>query len=607
MLQNVILRDVATQEWLHFNTPVRVLVARQISEVVPILQVVERWNKMGYYIAGYLSYEASAAFDSALETEAADDFPLAVFGIYEEVIRKSDFKNQESNVQLPTKNYQLKTPLDWQQSLSENEYHQHFQNIQDAIQRGDTYQVNFCLRQWADFKDQPLDLFQNMAANAPYAAFLEWDNYAICSASPELFFTKKENTLTCRPMKGTIGRGRTTKEDQAQVEILKASAKDRAENVMIVDMIRNDLGRIARAGTVQFPHLYSIEKYPTVWQMTSTVTAETDATFSEMMTALFPCASITGAPKASTMQIIKKVEQVPRHIYTGTIGFITPNGDMQFNVAIRTALINKQLQQIEYGMGGGVTVQSNATNEYAECQLKTEIIKQQRPDFSLLETMRWTPQEGVFLLNHHLNRLADSADYFAYPIDQKKITEELDQLNFASPQKLRLLVQANGDFQIENAPLEIDESLTWQVALATQPIDKHDVFLFHKTTQRNVYQQFIEQYPTAQDVILHNQQGELTESCYGNIIIEKAGIFYTPPIACGLLNGTLRAQLVELGWLQEEILYAEDLAEADNVYIINSVRKFIKIKGDWDAEKMEKAPQKPVITSVAQKLITNYS
>lgn len=576
MLKNVILRDASTKKWLRFTNPVRVLVARKLEEILPLLQVVERWNNRGYYVAGYLSYEASPAFDSALETHPVDDFPLVVFGIYENVKESENIAFQSDTKQLKAQDSNLKTSLNWQQSLSKKEYIDRFQTIQNAIQLGDTYQVNFSLRQWADFQEQPIELFQKMAVTAPYGAFLDLEDYAICSASPELFFSKKEDIITTRPMKGTIARGRTNDEDLQQKELLKKSGKDRAENVMIVDMIRNDLGRIAEAGTVKTPHLYSLEKYPTVWQMTSTVTAQTKRSFSEIIAALFPCASITGAPKASTMQIIHQAEDTPRHIYTGSIGFIAPNGDMQFNVAIRTALIDKNLARVEYGMGGGITTQSEAVKEYDECQLKTEIIRQERPQFDLLETMLWTPEEGVYLLKRHLERVAISAHYFDYELERDKIGTDIKKLSFSGAQKLRLLVYQDGEFEIENQPIQVIEKPTWKVALATYPVDSNNVFLYHKTTNRGLYNSHLTAQRTVKDVILYNEKNELTESCYGNLVVELNGEFYTPPVECGLLNGTLRQELVELGWLQESILYPEDLAEADNIYIINSVRKFIK-------------------------------
>ncbi|MEL7020145.1 MAG: aminodeoxychorismate synthase component I, partial [Bacteroidota bacterium] len=463
----------------------------------------------------------------------------------------------------------------WAYSLSQSEYFAQFEHIQHAIRRGDTYQVNFCMRQSAHFEGKAIDLFHQMATHAPYAALIEWEEYAICSASPELFFTKKDSTITARPMKGTIARGRTTAEDAQQVERLKTSAKDRAENVMIVDMIRNDLGRIARAGTVDFPHLYSIEKYPTVWQMTSTITAEVTVGFVPIMKALFPCASITGAPKTSTMQIIHATEQASRHIYTGTIGFIAPDGSMQFNVAIRTALLNKQTKQLEYGMGSGVTVQSDAQKEYEECLLKTQIIQQQRPNFKLLESMRFTPATGIFLLERHLERLRDTAQYFNYNLRESILVDKLEQLSYKTPQKIRLLVADDGSFEIQHSPISIERPTTWRVALADTPVDQTDVFLWHKTTHRPAYKRALAQHKDAQDVILYNRLGELTESCYGNIVIKKDGVCYTPPVSCGLLDGTLRRELVELGWLQEEILYLEDLRDADQVYIINSVRLFV--------------------------------
>lgn len=597
MSNNFILRDYETQKWLHFQQPKFVFTTTKLKEVLPILQQVEQLvEKNQLYAAGFISYEASAAFDDALMTHTSDDFPLIWFGLYE---KPSSFK---FNKTIPTNAHHF----NWQSSISKKTYFEALKAVKRAIKIGDTYQVNFTMRQLANYPKPsssevsnglkspseqaatiPFSLFQHIAQSAPYGAFIDIPNFSICSASPELFFKVKNGKITSTPMKGTARRGRNNEEDIFLKNQLFNSQKDRSENVMIVDMIRNDLSKIAEIGTVKTPRLFDIEKYPTVWQMTSTVEGKTKASLSEIMKALFPCASITGAPKASTMQIISALETTPRRIYTGTIGFIKPSGDMQFNVAIRTALFDKRNKQIEYGTGGGITIKSDFQKEYEESLLKTKII-QQNPNsssFKLLETMLWTPKNGWFLLDKHLDRLQDAAVYFDYALDIEKIKTALfRRINQCktTAQKVRLLVGKTGQFVIENYPIEVKADglnlVEKPVQIAAQPIDASDPFLFHKTTNRGVYQKNLQQFPTAKDVILWNERGEITESCYGNIVVFDGQNYWTPPLECGLLNGVFRQYLLEKGLIQERIILKEALEKMETVFLINSVRKWEKVQ-----------------------------
>jgi len=404
-------------------------------------------------------------------------------------------------------------------------------------------------------------------------------------------------------MKGTAPRGRTYEEDIFNKKQLYQSQKDRSENVMIVDMIRNDLSKIAIIGTVNTPQRYEVEKYPTVWQMTSTVEAETEANLSEIMTALFPCASITGAPKASTMRIISELEKTSRNIYTGTIGMIKPDGEMQFSVAIRTALFDKKNGQSEYGTGGGITIKSSAEKEYQECLLKAKILTESTENqytannFKLLETMLWHPRNGWFLLEKHLERIEKSAEYFNYQIDIEKIRKALfRRINGCKSvaQKIRLLVQENGQFIIENYELsEVADTLRGirypVLPLAKGSIDSNNIFLYHKTTNRQVYEQNLAQNPEVKDVILWNKKGEITESCWGNIVVFDGANYWTPSVECGLLNGTFRQYLLEDETVKEKIILKEELINFKKVFVVNSVRKWQQI------EVLEAAIAEPII------------
>ena len=574
--------------WLHFTNPQRVIVAEKLEEVVPALREIEDLvNVNGLHAAGFLSYEAAPAFDPAHLVKPMNGFPLLWFGLYPEprLVTKSEPDS-------PT------PALSWLPTIDHDTYNAAIEQIKDHIGEGRTYQVNYTMRLKADFNIDPWNFFLHLARTQNnYAAYIDTGRYVICSASPELFFQLDGDTITGRPMKGTVKRGRSTFDDKKNSEWLKNSEKNRAENVMIVDMIRNDLGRIAKVGSVNVPELFTVEKYPTLWQMTSTVTAKTDASLTEIFTALFPCASITGAPKVSTMRIISELEKTPRRIYTGTIGYIAPELKAKFNVAIRTALIDRETQQAEYGVGGGIVWDSTSTDEYAEALLKARVLTEQTPKLSLLETMLWTPEEGFFLREKHVARMLDSADYFDFPISAeprwlstgasrhrskpplpKEIIETyLSEISskFKSPQRVRLLLDNKGNLNFESKsllPSEGNQSL--KVCLAKEPIHSGNVFLYHKTTHREVYDSARKDFAECDDVLLRNERDELTEFTIGNLVVEMDGVLFSPPLSCGLLPGVFRKHLLETGQVQERIIRAEELKDCAQLFLINSVRKW---------------------------------
>lgn len=345
---------------------------------------------------------------------------------------------------------------------------------------------------------------------------------------------------------------------------------------MIVDMIRNDMGRVAEIGSVRVPSLFDVERYPTLWQMTSTVTATTSASMDNIMAALFPCASITGAPKARTMQIIRDLETTPRRIYTGCIGFISPQGRAQFNVAIRTVLIDKQAGQAEYGVGSGIVWDSVNTEEYVECQIKAQVLTSNYPPFSLLETMLWTPDTGYFLLNYHLQRLQDSAIYFSIALAIEEVKNKLDALAISlphKPHKIRLLVAQDGKITWEAKILDATKQPV-KLSLAASPVDATNPFLYHKTTNRQLYDRARSASLDCDNVLLYNEQGEITETCIGNIVVQMHGELLTPPVKSGLLPGTFRAHLLAEGKITEQTIALEDLPKCDRIYVVNSVRKW---------------------------------
>jgi para-aminobenzoate synthetase/4-amino-4-deoxychorismate lyase len=421
-----------------------------------------------------------------------------------------------------------------------------------------------------------LDL--NEAQQATYGAYIDCGRYVICSASPELFFSMNGPHLISRPMKGTVSRGLTQSNDLLQMEWLKNSAKNQAENVMIVDMIRNDLGRISRLGTVDVSKLFELERYPTIWQMTSTVESRSDAPFSEILGSLFPCASITGAPKVSTMNIIASMENSPRGVYTGCIGYLTPDRQGQFNVAIRTAVIDRATGTAEYGVGGGIVWDSKSDEEYTECLTKSLILKERRPQFQLLETMLWKPKSGYFLLEDHLKRLLDSATYFGYQVSILQIRRLLEQESSRfskDPHKIRLLVDEEGQVNIESSPFILERrTRPLIVGLAKEPVQSQDLFFYHKTTNRQIYVQARAENPDWDDVIFWNERGEITESTIANVVIQLENDLVTPPIESGLLAGTYRNHLLEEGEIEERIIGLDDLHRCQALFLINSVRRW---------------------------------
>jgi para-aminobenzoate synthetase/4-amino-4-deoxychorismate lyase len=357
---------------------------------------------------------------------------------------------------------------------------------------------------------------------------------------------------------------------------LRESKKERAENVMIVDMVRNDLGRVARPGSVRVTNLFDVERYPTVLQLTSTVAAETDASLIGLMQALFPAASITGAPKARTMEIIAGVECSPRRIYTGTIGFVEPGGRSQFNVAIRTVLVHRATGEAEYGIGGGIVADSTLAEEWNESQIKARALAARPPSFDLLETMLWKPDVGYVLIGRHLKRLLQSSDYFGFQVDVLDVRARVEQFAQSlppTPQRIRVTVSRSGAVDITSKPQDVDEGFP-RIVLAASPVDPSNPFLYHKTTNRSVYEDAIAARPGFSDVLLYNDRGEVTESTIATLVVEIDGELWTPPISCGLLPGTLRAHLIDEGKIREKVITVQQMLTASQRYLMNSVRGF---------------------------------
>ncbi|MGD9613297.1 MAG: aminodeoxychorismate synthase component I [Kiritimatiellia bacterium] len=565
----VVLRDEAAGRWLRFRNPVEIVAAARVEDVRPRLRAVEAAvAERGLHAAGWVAYEAAPAFDAALAVRPPGPLPLLWFGLYD----------APEPFELPPP--AAAVPGDWHPDVAPAAYARAFAEIKRRIRAGDTYQVNYSYRLRRDaFATDPWQAFLALvhAQRAPFGAYVAAGPWRLCSASPELFFRRDGARLETRPMKGTAARGRSAAEDRARLAALRASEKERAENLMILDMARNDLGRVARPGTVQTLRLCEPEKYPTVWQLVSAVAAETDASVADVFAALFPPASITGAPKARTMEIIAGLETSPRQAYTGAIGFLAPGRRAQFNVAIRTLLLDVRTGRAEYGVGGGIVWDSDCAAEQAECRAKARILAAPpRPPFELLETLLWTPADGIRLLELHLARLQESADYFDFPCDLARIRAALaDRVRAlpAAPQRLRLLLAPDGTPTLQAAPLvPLASGPFFRVALARRPVDRNDVFLYHKTTHRRAYAEAKTDFPDHDDVLLWNDAGEATESTRANLAVEIDGALCTPPVDCGLLPGVARAELLARGVLRERRISRDELRGAPRLFLLNSVR-----------------------------------
>lgn len=556
---------------LTFTNPIKCIVAYTTEDILPCFQLIENALQDGYYVAGYLSYESAPAFNSKYKVNKDSKMPLLWFGV---------FTNPEETKLTSSGPYSLS---EWVPSDTLEDYQKDISSIKKSIEEGNTYQTNYTIRMHSNFEGDDIALFEKLknAQLSNYCAYLNIGEYRILSASPELFFHLKGDQIITRPMKGTISRGKTVREDIERKEELYHSVKNRAENVMIVDLLRNDLSVVSKLGTVQVDKLFEIETYPTVHQMTSTITATLNEYTSlvDIFKALFPCGSITGAPKISTMDVIQSLETTPREVYCGAIGYITPEREAIFNVPIRTVIINSETDQATYGVGGGITWDSTSTGEFDEILAKASVLKEEKPVFQLLESLLLQGGE-YFLLTEHLKRLQDSVIYFNFSVNLDEVSQRL--LQFANEcekgdYKVRLLLNRSGDFSIESQEITPPKA-PFHVSLAERPVNKEHLYLYHKTTNREVYSQYQNQLSTVYDVLLWNEDQELTEFTNGNVVLEIDGYFWTPPIDSGLLAGTFREHLLKEGKIKEKTLTITDLKKCTSIWFINSVRKWIQVE-----------------------------
>jgi para-aminobenzoate synthetase / 4-amino-4-deoxychorismate lyase len=572
---------------LLFDAPERIVVAYEPGEVEAGLDAVTQGLARGLHAAGFFSYELGYCLEPRLQALLPKERrqPLLWIGLFHEPRRLDDAATRAwldgNGAAQPSAISDLK--LSW----TREQYGRAFAAVEDYIAAGDVYQINLTLKYLFAFTGDPVALYAALRRKqrVEYGALIGASDFHVLSLSPELFFRREGKHMSSRPMKGTAPRGRTPREDARLRTWLAMDEKQRAENLMIVDLLRNDLGRVAKIGSVEVTDLFTVETYRTVHQMTSGIIAEPrgDMGLKDMLHALFPCGSVTGAPKVRAMEIIRELEGEARGIYTGAIGHIAPNGDCQFNVAIRTIVLDGS--RGEMGIGSGVVADSKVDTEFEECLLKAHFLTDTEISFQLIETMRWERDSGFYLLERHLARLQSSAAHFGYPFDRDAVlaalAAEADGLE-GNVHMVRLLLAEDGTLTVTSTRIELPAKDTvWKFVVSDSRVDEKDPLFFHKTTRRQFYDREMERQKAltgCDEVIFLNKKGELTEGTRTSLFIEQDGRLFTPALTCGLLPGTLREELIDLprAAASEAVLTLADLASADRIYLGNSVRGLIR-------------------------------
>jgi len=576
--------DPANRYSYLFLKPIRVVTASHLDEIPHLFAEIEASAAEGFYVAGYLSYEAGyhvERFNCPLPVAAGQ--PLIWFGIYSTPAifdheRGCFLGPAPAPLSQKTEKTAEAVAKDLTLEIGKAEYCDRILEIKARIAAGETYQVNFTDRVSFSPPASPAGTFAALAKQQPvaYSAFMNVAGHYILSFSPELFFRIEDGRIVTRPMKGTLSRGLDADEDAQASLWLQHDEKNRSEHVMIVDLLRNDLGRICNTGSIQVDGLFSVEKYETLLQMTSTVSGilRPKISYYNIFQSLFPSGSVTGAPKIKTMEIIRELEREPRGVYTGAIGFISPGGASVFNVAIRTLVMKEGRAQM--GVGGGIVADSYPADEYRECLLKAAFLTRTRREFQLIETMLW--KKEFFLLSMHLERMESSASYFNFVFDRMAVLSRLQELSDSftagKSYRTRLLLSFDGNITIESAEIHA-EPYTGSIWLFPERTSSNDVFMRHKTTQREIYDRGHSEARTAgfDEAIFQNERGEITEGGISNIFIRKGGKLFTPPLASGVLPGVFRRHLLETNATAEEkALTVQDLKAADAVFLCNSVR-----------------------------------
>ena len=569
-----------------FHQPVAVHAAMRLEDVASVLDAVARASASGHWCVGFVAYEAAPAFDRALRVQETGHQPLAWFAEFVAPARADPSTDGWNASTSPRRKPRYRLG-EWQTDIDHISFRAKVESIRADIREGRFYQVNLTTRLAADFSGDAFAFYRALQSTQPngYHAFIDTGDAKLLSVSPELFFTLHDGKVTTQPMKGTAPRGDTPEADERIAWELTHSEKERAENLMIVDLLRNDLSRIAQPNTVDVTSLFALQPLPSVWQMTSTINAtlRADLGLPDVFRALFPCGSVTGAPKVEAMRAIRDLETAPRGTYCGAIGYVAPGcqGHVRacFNVGIRGVWIERG--KALCGVGGGITHDSTVESEWAEVIYKSRFVKRASRPFELLETLRL--EEGNFALRkRHLDRMENSARHFRFAFDRAHVSQELDRLKARYPRgvsRIRLTLDHAGNVHADAVGLdELPAHAGFRLAEA--PVSSADEFLLHKTTRREIHERHAPHGQAEFDTLLWNERGELTEFTRANLVIQLDGILCTPPVSCGLLNGTLRDELVAWWVLQERVLRREDLARAEGTWWLNGVRGWVEIVAD---------------------------
>jgi para-aminobenzoate synthetase/4-amino-4-deoxychorismate lyase len=564
--------DLNTHHYL-FHDPIEVLHVHSLHDIPPLFQAVESHLAKNNWVAGYMGYECGAHFERyTADPVKGSLLPLAIFCVYESAtavdggILNSEDRTDEIAVTEP------------RLSITEERYRSSVERIKEFIAAGDTYQVNYTDRIEFKYGRDEVDLYCMLRERqkVPFSAFFNLGGTQILSYSPELFFRRRHDRIITKPMKGTCKRGRTLDEDRHLSAWLQQDEKNRSENLMIVDLLRNDLGRICTPGSITVSEMYEVEKLSTVLQMTSTVSGKLNDTagYYEIFRALFPCGSVTGAPKIRTMQIIHELEEHPRDVYCGAIGFFSPLNESVFSVAIRTPIVKEGIGVM--GVGSGIVFDSDPRKEYDETLLKARFLTRPSTRFELLETILW--DNGYTFLDEHLRRMRESSEFFSLVFTKENILDALhsaeSSFRSGTRYRIRLLSDAQGATHIEYTILDEDPERA-VIKIAPEQVDSSDPLYFHKTTHRPLYDRYSRKAreENIADYIFLNERSEITEGSISNIFTEKEGMLFTPPIHSGILNGIFRRHILTTNKNAiEKIITEHDLRHADSVYICNSVR-----------------------------------
>ena len=607
----VLLDDSLTQggRSLLYAEPERLVFANTPEEVEGALDEVSAGLARGLHAAGFFSYELGYCLEPKLKGLLTHDrrVPLFWIGLFgapralDDALTRAWLDKNGGAERAKISDLTL--------SWTREQYTQAFDKVEEFIAAGDVYQINLTLKFHFAFEGDAVALYAALRRKqrVAYGAVIGAPGFNVLSLSPELFFRREGKHMSTRPMKGTAPRGRTPREDARLKTWLAMDEKQRAENLMIVDLLRNDLGRVAKIGSVEVTDLFTVETYRSVHQMTSGISAElrSDMGLKDMLRALFPCGSVTGAPKVRAMEIIHELEPAPRGVYTGAIGHITPSGDAQFNVAIRTVVLDADGG--EMGIGSGIVANSKANSEFEECLLKAQFLTRPDAPFALIETIRYERGTGFHLLERHLARLQTSAAYFGYPFAREDVLQALDReaaLVETPVAMLRFLLAEDGTITVTSTAIQLPTKNTvWRFVISDQRLDEKDPFFYHKTTRRQFYDREMERQKAltgCDEVVFLNKKGELTEGTRTNLFVELDGRLFTPALTCGLLPGTLREELLDLprAAASEAVLSPQDLLGAERIYLGNSVRGLVR--AELSGSEQQERSREPADTAAAR-------